>query len=75
MFSIALLVHRYVIIMSYSPLGSFDHFDSMFCNKNYFHLLFPTSQGYNKEKIPKGKTGPQPDLKIKKVHLLFSPMR
>ena len=29
--------------------------------------FFPTIQGYNKEKIPKGKSGPQPDLKIKKV--------
>lgn len=24
-------------------------------------------EGYNKEKIPKGKSGPQPDLKIKKI--------
>ena len=36
-----------------------------FYNNNF---VLPVSQGYNKEKIPKGKSGPQPDLKIKKVH-------
>ena len=30
-------------------------------------LFLFAGQGYNKEKIPKGKSGPQPDLKIKKV--------
>ena len=32
-----------------------------------FVLFLFAGQGYNKEKIPKGKSGPQPDLKIKKV--------
>ena len=37
---------------------------------SHFHSsnLFFTTQGYSKEKIPKGKSGPQPDLKIEKVH-------
>ena len=33
----------------------------------YLYFLFPI-QGYSKEKVPKGKSGPQPDLKIEKVY-------
>ena len=40
------------------------------CGFSLILILSLTSQGYSKEKMPKGKSGPQPDLKIEKVRLL-----
>lgn len=40
------------------------------CSFSLILILSLTSQGYSKEKMPKGKSGPQPDLKIEKVRLL-----